>query len=287
MHTNDRPFPCPYTDICKQSFKTRSQLSDHILKHTHIKKHCCPECKASFSRKSRLKIHLMIHKGEKPFECEICNKRFREKSNCNFHMKKHKDILNKNNKDNNKDMRKLSDINNSTQSNSNSSFEKLLEENKNDNIFGIKDASIFQLLNQNNNSNDFNINNMKNQIIINERSDIIKDSFFKNIEEPSINHELNLNNNENIFSFVNVEPLNKNNQIKKEEEFYNVKQEIEITNEINCINSNDVSVFNDDSENLSMENVLNQKLNFKTFNNNIFSDFNLNFETMFWKHNFN
>jgi len=229
----------------------------------------------------------MIHKGEKPFECEICNKRFREKSNCNFHMKKHKDILNKNNKDNNKDMRKLSDINNSTQSNSNSSFEKLLEENKNDNIFGIKDASIFQLLNQNNNSNDFNINNMKNQIIINERSDIIKDSFFKNIEEPSINHELNLNNNENIFSFVNVEPLNKNNQIKKEEEFYNVKQEIEITNEINCINSNDVSVFNDDSENLSMENVLNQKLNFKTFNNNIFSDFNLNFETMFWKHNFN
>ena len=229
----------------------------------------------------------MIHKGEKPFECEICNKRFREKSNYNFHMKKHKDILNKNNKDNNKDMRKLSDINNSTQSNSNSSFEKLLEEDKNDNIFGIKDASIFQLLNQNNNSNDFNINNMKNQIIINERSDIIKDSFFKNIEEPSINHELNLKNNENIFSFVNVEPLNKNNQIKKEEEFYNVKQEIEITNEINCINSNDVSVFNDDSENLSMENVLNQKLNFKTFNNNIFSDFNLNFETMFWKHNFN
>mgnify|MGYP002622190870 FL=1 len=229
----------------------------------------------------------MIHKGEKPFECEICNKRFREKSNYNFHMKKHKDILNKNNKDNNKDMRKLSDINNSTQSNSNSSFEKLLEEDKNDNIFGIKDASIFQLLNQNNNSNDFNINNMKNQIIINERSDIIKDSFFKNIEEPSINHELNLNNNENIFSFVNVEPLNKNNQIKKEEEFYKVKQEIEITNEINCINSNDVSVFNDDSENLSMENVLNQKLNFKTFNNNIFSDFNLNFETMFLKHNFN
>ena len=229
----------------------------------------------------------MIHKGEKPFECEICNKRFREKSNYNFHMKKHKDILNKNNKDNNKDMRKLSDINNSTQSNSNSSFEKLLEEDKNDNIFGIKDASIFQLLNQNNNSNDFNINNMKNQIIINERSDIIKDSFFKNIEEPSINHELNLNNNENIFSFVNVEPLNKNNQIKKEEEFYKVKQEIEITNEINCINSNDVSVFKDDSENLSMENVLNQKLNFKTFNNNIFSDFNLNFETMFLKHNFN
>lgn len=229
----------------------------------------------------------MIHKGEKPFECEICNKRFREKSNYNFHMKKHKDILNKNNKDNNKDMRKLSDINNSTQSNSNSSFEKLLEEDKNDNIFGIKDASIFQLLNQNNNLNDFNINNMKNQIIINERSDIIKGSFFKNIEEPSINHELNLNNNENIFSFVNIEPLNKNKQIKKEEEFYKVKQEIEITNEINCINSNDVSVFNDDSENLSMENVLNQKLNFKTFNNNIFSDFNLNFETMFLKHNFN
>ena len=314
MHTNDRPFPCPLTVICKQSFKTRSQLSDHILKHTHVKKHICPECKASFSRKSRLKIHLMIHKGEKPFECEICNKRFREKSNYNFHMKKHKEILNKNNKENNnknmtnnipvmdtninsfcldknnKDTRKSSDINNSTQSNTNNSFEKLLEEDKNDNLFGIKDSTIFKLLNiNNNNSLDFNVNNMKNPIIINEPSDFLKDSFFKNMDEPSINHELNLKKNEGIFSFTNTEPLNKNNyQIKKEEELYNIKEEKEITNEINYLNSNDLSFFNDDSENLSINEALNQKLNLKEFNNNLFScDFNLNFETKLLKQNFN
>ena len=230
----------------------------------------------------------MIHKGEKPFECEICNKRFREKSNYNFHMKKHKEILNKNNKENNnknmtnnipvmdtninsfcldknnKDIRKSSDINNSTQSNTNNSFEKLLEEDKNDNLFGIKDSTIFKLLNiNNNNSIDFNMNNMKNPIIINEPSDFLKDSFFKNMDEPSINHELNLKKNEGIFSFTNTEPLNKNNyQIKKEEELYNIKEEKEITNEINYLNSNDLSFFNDDSENLSINEALNQKLNF-------------------------
>ena len=101
VHTNDRPYHCPFKDICKQSFKTKSQLSDHILKHTRIKNYCCSECNASFSRKSRLKIHLMIHKGEKPFQCEICGKKFREKSNYNFHIKKHSLKFNKiNNKTN-------------------------------------------------------------------------------------------------------------------------------------------------------------------------------------------
>jgi len=90
IHTNCRPFLCPYKEICDKSFKTRSQLSDHLLKHTKIKKYSCPECKISFSRKSRLKIHQMIHKGEMPFQCSICQKRFRERSNLNYHIKKHK-----------------------------------------------------------------------------------------------------------------------------------------------------------------------------------------------------
>ena len=92
------------------------------------------------------------------------------------------------------------------------------------------------------------------------------------MDEPSINHELNLKKNEGIFSFTNTEPLNKNNyQIKKEEELYNIKEEKEITNEINYLNSNDLSFFNDDSENLSINEALNQKLNLKEFKNNLFS----------------
>ena len=69
VHTNDRPYHCPYKGKCNQAFKTKSQLSDHILKHTQIKNFQCPECRTCFARKSRLKIHMMIHKGEKPFEC--------------------------------------------------------------------------------------------------------------------------------------------------------------------------------------------------------------------------
>ena len=132
VHTNERPYPCPYKDKCNQSFKTRSQLNDHILKHTQIKKHVCPECKASFSRKSRLKIHLMIHKGEKPFQCEICKKQFREKSNYNYHLKKHDNLSAIKNKEKNKNVfckyefkriHKGSDNFNTTKSNSNNSIE--------------------------------------------------------------------------------------------------------------------------------------------------------------------
>jgi uncharacterized Zn-finger protein len=153
VHTNDRPFHCPYTDKCDQAFKTRSQLNDHILKHTQIKNHMCPECNASFSRKSRLKIHLMIHKGEKPFQCEICQKQFREKSNYNYHMKKHDNLINKKSMKNSeknaliidkqnsknkcvykiKKIYKISDNSNTTKSNSNNSFEKISEDENLDN----------------------------------------------------------------------------------------------------------------------------------------------------------
>ena len=89
IHTNDRPYHCPFNNVCNKSFKTKSQLSDHLLKHTKTKNYTCPECKNTFSRKSRLKIHMMIHKDILPFQCNICQKKFREKSNYNFHIKKH------------------------------------------------------------------------------------------------------------------------------------------------------------------------------------------------------
>ena len=89
VHNNDRPYPCPYKNICSQTFKTKSQLTDHLLKHTQIKKFVCEKCGQCFARKSRLKIHMMIHTNLKPFLCNICLKRFRERSNFNFHYKKH------------------------------------------------------------------------------------------------------------------------------------------------------------------------------------------------------
>ena len=209
IHTNDRPYHCPFKDICKQSFKTKSQLSDHILKHTQVKNYRCVECKACFSRKSRLKIHLMIHKGEKPFQCNICNKRFREKSNYNFHIKKHLSKLNKNEKPNQYNF-KGDDL--------------VMGNNMNDfgllqNISPYKSSEIYNITNAiNNNENDFNnylfdLNNNDN--LINK----IKESMIKlsNINNKNLNNQFN--NNYQIF---NQKSKRFNNQ------FYNLDKEDEI-----------------------------------------------------------
>ena len=209
IHTNDRPYHCPFKDICKQSFKTKSQLSDHILKHTQVKNYRCVECKACFSRKSRLKIHLMIHKGEKPFQCNICNKRFREKSNYNFHIKKHLSKLNKNEKQNQYNF-KGDDL--------------VMGNNMNDfglfqNISPYKSSEIYNITNAiNNNENDFNnylfdLNNNDN--LINK----IKESMIKlsNINNKNLNNQFN--NNYQIF---NQKSKRFNNQ------FYNLDKEDEI-----------------------------------------------------------
>ena len=286
VHTNDRPFHCPYTDKCDQAFKTRSQLNDHILKHTQIKNHMCPECNASFSRKSRLKIHLMIHKGEKPFQCEICLKQFREKSNYNYHMKKHDNLINKksmkcknaliidmknsnlNTNTNNKNVYrikkiyKISDNSNTTKSNSNNSFEKNSEDENLVNFLGQNTQS--SKINQ-----QYNINNKES----------------KSFDLSGINKGLKIfdeDNKNSLFNFDYVPYCHNDNILNEESEISSILGEKE------KYNIDDLSIANGEFNNFSSGNDLNLKLISSEFNNNFYSsEFKFNFENAFLKENLN
>ena len=243
IHTNDRPYHCPFKDICKQSFKTKSQLSDHILKHTQVKNYRCVECKACFSRKSRLKIHLMIHKGEKPFQCNICQKKFREKSNYNFHIKKHFSKTSKNDKQN-----QLNYKNDDFMDNNINGFGLF------QNITPYKSSDFNINTNfSNNNENDFNnylleFNNSDNFI------NKIKESMMKlsNINNKNYNNQFN-----NNYQFMNQIPNKFNIRT------FNFEKEDDFNLPDDLLNKDEMNYFNDKNllfgKNSSFEPKINSK----------------------------
>ena len=217
VHTNDRPYHCPYKGKCNQAFKTKSQLSDHILKHTQIKNFQCPECRTCFARKSRLKIHMMIHKGEKPFECIICTKKFREKANYNFHMKKH---IIKNEENSNKIKISQFDLKNDL----NKVFNKnhfLIDKKIND--FNIKVAKEEKKSFDNNSTNNIS----KENTINNNDNIIIENKIFFPKKEINLNSEIfNEMNNIKVFNDliilnnnININMIKFNYKLNKEKNF--------------------------------------------------------------------
>ena len=283
IHTNSRPFLCPYKEICDQSFKTRSQLNDHLLKHTKIKKFTCPVCKISFSRKSRLKIHKMIHKGEMPFQCNICQKKFRERSNLNFHIKKHKNkeiikkIIFKNVKKHKNNKRNLI------------KKEKVInEKNANNKIKDNNNFGICTLINSNNDC-DFNNNYRNNRKELNNKLEI-----FDNIIEMKLNNinkciKDDFKNNKNfidnhIFNFDKNKDKYKENIINTQEYDYDGQSNINskengIDEKYNfIINNNELIDFSDiDISENQISNNQNEETNLKAFPANlwdIFEDIN-------------
>ena len=244
MHTNDRPYHCPFSNICNQSFKTNSQLSDHLLKHTKIKKFSCPECKASFSRKRRLKIHIMIHKGEKPFQCNICLKKFREKSNYNYHMKKHLSKTEEKEEHKNHHNYYL-----------NNKIRKIFNENDLVMDRGITNFCINDNNSTKSNSNENSIGNNKKDLNL----------------YQAIN---NFNFNQSETSFINIKNNIKrfNNNLKNDEkdkkDIHKIK-ELELDNELNIsFISKDNFQFNDNRELNIFHNYEGQNKFFNEINNN-------------------
>ena len=271
VHTNIRPYHCTFKNICNQSFKTKSQLHDHILKHTQIKKYNCPECNVSFARKSRLKIHMMIHKGLKPFQCNICKKQFREKSNFNFHLKKHNKKSEKSNFDNGKN--NINDINKSNSFSKNEiSFKEndIINKGNEDikNISFLKDQNIIFKSNNNNlkdSGNDkTNINSqsevkkIENDIDNNEVKNLVKDEFL-----------INLNN---IFNQIDPDIMCLDDQKKLTDEDSYLFNDNTILQKYNIYeqNNNDHALNSVNNEDLCLKNTNNvNQLGLSIQNNNI------------------
>ncbi|XP_006835197.1 PREDICTED: zinc finger protein 397-like [Chrysochloris asiatica] len=86
VHTEERPYKC---DVCGNSFKQHSSLTQHQRIHTGEKPYQCNQCGKAFSLRSYLIIHQRIHSGEKAYECTECGKAFNQRSALIRHQKIH------------------------------------------------------------------------------------------------------------------------------------------------------------------------------------------------------
>ncbi|XP_016927238.3 zinc finger protein Paris-like [Drosophila suzukii] len=81
-HTGERPYKCSQ---CPNSYKVKESLLAHMMTHRGEEPFKCPHCSKGFVREPSLKKHLSIHTGERPFKCAVCSKTFRLKE----HLKRH------------------------------------------------------------------------------------------------------------------------------------------------------------------------------------------------------
>ncbi|RZB89886.1 Armet and/or zf-AD domain containing protein [Asbolus verrucosus] len=76
-------------DVCGHILSCRSNLIQHMKRHTGEKPFECDSCQKKFARVEHLKIHKRIHTGERPHQCTICAKRFIQYGSLNAHMRIH------------------------------------------------------------------------------------------------------------------------------------------------------------------------------------------------------
>ncbi|XP_053663199.1 zinc finger protein 780A-like [Anopheles marshallii] len=83
LHSNEEPFACT---ICGARFKLYRYLKWHMAVHKGL--HKCKECDASFKSPSELQDHMHSHVGSREFICTFCGSNFCTKQNLCKHMRK-------------------------------------------------------------------------------------------------------------------------------------------------------------------------------------------------------
>lgn len=76
-------------EVCGQSFKQKSEITEHQKIDNVKKTYECKECGKTFNRSSNLIIHQRIHTGKKPYVCSECGKDFNQSSNLIIHQRIH------------------------------------------------------------------------------------------------------------------------------------------------------------------------------------------------------
>lgn len=84
VHSTERPFKC---DQCPKAFKTKGQLTNHVISHRKDKPYTCEVCGYSVKRRDSLRLHMYRHASVKPYRCGRCNKEYTQKQALEIHLK--------------------------------------------------------------------------------------------------------------------------------------------------------------------------------------------------------
>lgn len=87
-HNSEKNFKC---ELCPREFYFQRDLNGHVKQqHSKVKqKIACIECSSDFSTSSALKKHSLLHKTTKNFNCDQCSQSFKSKGALQRHYRIH------------------------------------------------------------------------------------------------------------------------------------------------------------------------------------------------------